>query len=195
MKLRERCIKLVKKNGLKGGILIFHPFRKKHMDGSECDEYQCPYLHKWVEGPHFHVLGYGKLIESDRFYSDSGWVYKNMGYRRSISWTVKYLLTHCGLGYYDEDRRFHTVTWFGLISYNKVVIEREKIEYKKVPCPECEKPLHEYLGYSGEGEIKLEQLTDNGVFEERVRIKVWCLSKNRQTKEVGLYKGYKKSNA
>jgi hypothetical protein len=136
-------------------------------------------------------LGYGRLKKSDEFYSDTGWVYKNKGYRRSISGTVKYLLSHCGLGYKESGNRFHSLTWFGLLAYNKVVIEREEIEYKKVPCPKCEEPLHEYLGYSGEGKIKLDELIDNGVYEERVRIKVWCLSKNRGTKDVGLYKGYK----
>ena len=59
-KLRQKAIKLAKKAGMVGFVLIFHPYRWKN--GIKTPENQ--YL-----SPHFHIIGFGYLQNSDQFYN------------------------------------------------------------------------------------------------------------------------------
>jgi hypothetical protein len=54
--------------GFWGGVIFFHPWRRRHMDGSECKRKDCHHKHQWVWGPHFHFVGYGRMREYSAAY-------------------------------------------------------------------------------------------------------------------------------
>ena len=166
--LKAKCIKLLKKSGLFGGCVIFHSHRK---DGLV-----------WFYSPHFHIVGYGCLINSDIFYEKSGgWIYKNKGVRKSVFGTVSYLLTHCGLGYNSDGVRvFHCVVWFGCLSYNKIVIESETKVLVPELCSKCKEPLHRFVScYYGGSDVDtykdFDSWEDMGIYVHIKRVRRYRL--------------------
>jgi len=129
-KLRVECYRILRKSGIIGGSVIFHPFREKKK------------TKVWYLSPHFHVLGYGWVVKTKEGYSEHGWVVKNVGLRKTVSGTALYQLSHCGV-----HKNYHAVTWFGHLSYNKLkVVPRPKPEKEKCPmCGEVLRPLY-YFG-------------------------------------------------
>jgi hypothetical protein len=115
--LRSRVYKVLKQVGIVGGSVIFHPFRESE-DGL------------WRFAPHFHVLGYGWHNGREI----QGWVVKNHGVRKSVSGTAIYQLSHAGV-----HKSYHTITWFGCMSYNK--LEVEPLVSEKPRCPLCDRKL------------------------------------------------------
>jgi len=113
LKLRKFAHKILQAHGFLGGCIILHPFRTlirfngKWINEETANTYQRKAIKnlqdppiKWVWGPHFHILGWGHLTKSDDFYDQTdGWVYKNLGPRKSVFATISYLLTHAGLAY------------------------------------------------------------------------------------------------
>jgi hypothetical protein len=133
-RLKGYAVKLIKKAGLKGGVIIFHSHR--------VNKFKQLYL-----SPHFHVVAYGYIMDSPAFEKMSkGWIYKNMGKRSTLAGTLIYALDHCGLSYEKDNpkRIFHALTWFGLLSYNQVGKREVFVEEKTVPCKACENELLEY---------------------------------------------------
>jgi len=112
-KLRSLAYRNVKRVGIVGGSCIYHPFRQ---DDSK----------KWFFSPHFHVVGYGW----HKGFAIPGWVIKNHGVRKSVHATVMYQLSHAGV-----HEKYHAVTWFGALSYNKLKVPQEVEEKPK--CPMC----------------------------------------------------------
>ena len=112
-KLRSGAYNVLKRVGIVGGSVIFHPFRQDRAK-------------KWFFSPHFHVIGYGW----HNGFAVRGWVVKNHGIRKSVHSTVLYQLSHAGF-----NKKYHTVTWFGELAYNKLRLE-PLVEAKPV-CPLC----------------------------------------------------------
>lgn len=113
-KLRSRLYVVLRRAGIRGGCVVFHPFRKG--SGST-----------WRFSPHFHVLAYGWLNS----YRDGGlWFLKNLGVRKSLHATLMYQLSHAGV-----HAEFHTTTWFGALAYNRLRIP-PLVEEPHV-CPLC----------------------------------------------------------
>lgn len=80
-----------------GGTFILHCERKKHTDGTECEDHNCRRKHIWVWGPHIHYVGWGYFKNSALFHKETRWIYKTVddgGNVRNIFKTVRYLLTH-----------------------------------------------------------------------------------------------------
>jgi hypothetical protein len=104
-----------------GGVVVYHPARKKHVDdGSACEEKKCPRGHVWERGPHWHYVGYGYFEYSDIIFEKTGWVLTDIDYKhpsnkafRKIDKTMAYLLSHAGLKYvsshvgHDPERAGH----------------------------------------------------------------------------------------
>ena len=71
-----------------------------------------------------------------------GWVYKTVRDKgkRDVYSTVRYELTHCGLGRYLRDTggvgRFDAITWVGYWSAGNVKVERKKV-LTSDKCPVC----------------------------------------------------------
>jgi hypothetical protein len=124
-KMREKSYGVLKHVNLLGGMMIYHPRRKKKSG-------------EWYYSPHFHVVGYGWIRDVRHVYVYSGYVVRNLGVRRSVKATVFYQLSHCGI---SED--YHTVTWFGCLSYNKLRVP--KIEDEPSVCPLCGQRLRKLL--------------------------------------------------
>jgi hypothetical protein len=137
---RNLAYQIAKQSGLWGGACFFHSYRLKCSScGSAIPDYNrtCSCGNSAFQlffSPHFHIQGFGWIRNTKEGFERHGWVVKNLGIRKSVFWTFQYLLSHAGVS------RFHTVTWFGKLSYNKL---------KNVPilgavrelCPFCGRAL------------------------------------------------------
>lgn len=139
--LRRKAYKLSMLVGLRGGCIIFHPWRYACLEcGSEKLEGRktCPKCgsgsFSWYLSPHFHMIGLGWIDGVERVYQDTGWVLKNLGVRESIFRTAQYALSHCGI--HDSH---HTVVWFGVMGYRNY--KAPKLKAKKPECPICDRQL------------------------------------------------------
>jgi hypothetical protein len=124
--LRKTAYKIARKAGIKGGLMIYHPYRFKP--------------ERW--SPHFHIVGYGLIKGAATIFKDTGWLVRNLGIRKTLAGTVKYQLSHCGV-----HKSFHAITWWGELSYNKMKIPKMP-DKPKPTCPLCgavRVPL-QYLG-------------------------------------------------
>lgn len=139
-KLRRKAYIISKKTGFLGGSCIFHPFRLEI--GSN----------RWYFSPHFHFIGYGWISGKKvaEIYASKGWISKNIGIRKTVFGTAYYQLTHAGV-WYGENRR-HSVTWFGVLSYNKLMIPKRVS--KPVACPYCGSKMVTLI-WIGEGDPPL----------------------------------------
>ena len=118
--LKKKCREILTKSGVKDGLMIYHPFSldKKKM--------------RWVCRPHFHVIGFGWLLENNKNMNKDGWVIKNKGVRDSLHSTVYYQLSHAGVS-----DNIHSVTWFGELGYRSKYAELIKVENEE-PNDYCE---------------------------------------------------------
>lgn len=140
--LKRLVLDLMKKAGVIGGCVTPHFWRQVGEKEELPDNVTIPAGLKdgdWYFSPHFHGITAGFLIPSDKFFNETGWVYKNLGKRKSIKNTVFYFLTHCA-----NHEKHHAVSWFGIYSYNKLVTDFIEIAEVNVPCSACGKALHEY---------------------------------------------------
>jgi len=109
--LKKKCREILANSGVKDGLLIYHPFKldKKNM--------------KWVSMPHFHVIGFGWLLDNNKNMNKDGWVIKNKGVRESLHSTIYYQLSHAGVA-----DHIHSITWFGELGYRSKYAELIKVE-------------------------------------------------------------------
>ena len=127
--MRKEVYKILKNLNAKGGCLIPHPFRaykQKQLDGN--------FKSLWYPRIHFHVVGFGWLGNTAENYRKSGWVVKNKGVRESNYGTIRYILSHAGI-----KKGFHTLTYFGDLSYSK--LSMPKYENELNLCPYCSKKM------------------------------------------------------
>jgi len=125
-KLRKRALVMSKQVGVEGGCMFFHPARFDKHDGK-----LLPYV-----SPHFHIIGFGWIKDTEILYKKEGYIIKNLGVRKTMGevfGTVQYELTHVGI-----KKNVHSVTWFGSLSYSKLRVQ--KMNYKRT-CPECKREL------------------------------------------------------
>ena len=109
-KTRRKAIRIAKKAGMIGGALIFHPYREDSKN-------------YWYFSPHFHILGYGWIVQTATIYDKTGWIVKNHRVRKSIGATAYYQLSHAGV-----KTRHHVISWFGALSTRALKVERDKNE-------------------------------------------------------------------
>jgi len=152
--------KVLKLLGLKGGALVRHPWRFrdketglmiawKNCDINPTSELAIPSVA--VRSLHFHILGFGYTMQSDKFHVLTGWIYKNKGVRKdkAIPRTMAYLISHAGV-----HGRKQTVRWYGIIANNKLTVtKRTELEAKL--CSICDLEMDKYQYYHGEP-IKVE---------------------------------------
>jgi hypothetical protein len=141
--LRSLAEKYALSVGVRGGIIIFHPWRLKCAQcGSEveregnshiCMQCGCDKT-VWIVGLHFHIVGTGRTdgarvkLLSER----TGWFVRNLGRRRTIKGTIHYQLSHCGVS-----KGFSTVVWFGIYAKHKFPM----MPAEEHLCPVCEAPM------------------------------------------------------
>jgi hypothetical protein len=140
---RQEAYRIAKSRGIRGGIIIYHERACRYYDEKVYTE-----SHSGFHGSHWHIIGDGWLHSVAELYKKDGWIVKNLRIRRrgGVFHTLTYLLDHClrafstgakGIDCHIAKVRIHTVTWFGVLSYNKLKIEKE-IGPKLVYCPICE---------------------------------------------------------
>jgi len=194
-----------------GGILILHPWRQIHLDGSQCGRHDCKEPHTWTWSPHFHYIGVGWWIRSDEFYEATGWTYTKFGYgtrkrrdvserQRSLINTLSYQLSHCGIlvegrHIYDADAQIpvqgtielaqvgQVVRYVGLFSNSKGGYRVESRSYEVQPCPHCKSELHTFdVVLDDEGNWHLH--ADRGPLMEWVEVRVWYINHRRRQKRL-----------
>jgi hypothetical protein len=130
---RRRAYVISRKSGFFGGSCIFHPFRENES------------TKEWYFSPHFHMIGFGWIEHTKEGYEEHGWVVKNVGLRKTVSGTALYQLSHAGV-----HERYHTITWFGSLSYNKLRVS--PLPQKEECCPICGNKLRQ-LWYFGSDDL------------------------------------------
>jgi len=165
--LRKDLLEILKLAGFTGGMIIFHPYRLPDDDGGDM---------RW--GPHFHVLAFGFIMKSNELYEQTGWVIKNKGIRYSLSGTISYELSHAGIwqgkrissrqGKDVAVRSLHTITWFGSLAYNKVVVGAVLTSIEVIRCKVCNEPMHEYKFDIVDGGINVLYEHDIGIRKDGI---------------------------
>ncbi len=152
-RLRSRAYAAAKRAGIEGGGWVFHRTRRD-CRGDREDPGE-------VDGPHFHVLGFG-WVEQPPERRRRGWVVKNLGVRRgraSVLGTARYVLDHshrreatASGGILPEGKsggETLTVTWTGRL------VPAAKIAPEGPYCPLCERCYHKSewleLEWAGQG--------------------------------------------
>jgi len=149
--IRKRCFDALKVRGVIGGAFIFHGFRYNKRKG-------------WYWSPHGHVLGYilggyaecrhcpypkckygcgGFVDKNYRLREKDGIYLKVKGKRKTVGGTAWYQLHHSSIDM--TKKRYHVVIWFGVCSYRKLKLTKEK---RKKLCPICGSALKKlrYIG-------------------------------------------------
>jgi len=141
LRARRQAYEIARTCGLIGGAMLFHPYRLKcSLCGSTIDDYtdscsKCglsSFLWHW--SPHFHVLGFGWIVNTAETYEKHGWIVRNLRVRKSVYWSFQYLLSHSGVS------SVHTTTWFGRLAYN-MLRAVPKLGVLHEVCPFCMAPL------------------------------------------------------
>lgn len=134
---RSLGYKIAKKHGLYAGSAIPHPYRLRCKKcKATIPDYQKQCLKcgsskfEWFFSAHWHYIGFGFIHGTAQGYKEHAWVVKNLGIRNSVYWTYQYILSHAGVS------KFHTVTWFGSLAYNKLK-HVPKLGSVREFCPEC----------------------------------------------------------
>jgi hypothetical protein len=136
--LRRKCYFVVRNSGVLGGSCIFHPFRQNEKTKA------------WYFSPHFHIIGFGWIRGTKRGYIRHGWIVKNAGIRKTVSGTALYQLSHCGV-----HEKYHSITWFGKLSYNRLRVPEKPLE--KEVCPICGSKLRLLLQIKACSDLKNEE--------------------------------------
>jgi hypothetical protein len=150
--MREAAYQALAACGMSGGIMIYHS-KRKHFSG------------EWYFAPHLHILGFGWIVDTEKYYHKTGIVVRNLRIRKTLSGTVWYQLSHAGI---DPTHRHNTVTWFGCMSYNKMHMSKDVEEHDL--CPYCGRELKEAV-WVGPGESPIKNAVEgedglNGSFSD-----------------------------
>jgi len=109
--LKKKARKLINQAGIEGGLMIYHPFSLDEKSG------------QWIVRPHFHIVGFGWVVDTKKISDSEGWVIKNKGLRDSLHSTIYYQLSHSGVS-----NDVHSITWFGSLGYRAKYADRFKVE-------------------------------------------------------------------
>lgn len=174
-----------------GGVLIFHPWRQVHLDGTECGRHDCNKPHKWEWSPHWHYLGWGYWRKSDQFYKLTGWTYSKLGQgvkqglgdesKRSVYNTVHYQLTHMGIFMDKHGMRQdgQSVRYVGMLSNSKGGYRREGYIVTTAACEACGEGLREYSVIVDLRKDKVLFLSDLGPHMQQEERKVWYINRTK----------------
>lgn len=149
---KQEIIKMAKKAGIVGGLIIYHPWRFRRLDNDEPISWKRCNINPLSEekipsygvySPHWHILGWGVLVKSNIFYHQTKWFYKNRGRRpnKQAYATLYYQLSHSVI-----DGRRQSLTWFGITANNKLTVDVEERYIAKL-CPWCQTPMRKYQHY------------------------------------------------
>lgn len=131
--MSKYAVKIATEIGLKGGMVIFHPYRQNGI--SDDDDLPEDYVPTATNdgnkrsarfSPHFHIIGFGWVTPSsaDFMQTHKGWMYKALrtGQKRlrtlpDVVGVVNYVMSHVGLYSEASVQRFgrkQSINWFGM---------------------------------------------------------------------------------
>lgn len=187
--LTKKARKMVEVLGVKGCVVIIHGYRikKEKMrevnDGATsagvnryrwCFDQDRPRDYLYFS-PHFHLLGWGYLMQSDDFHEQTGWIYKKHKTRplSDMEKTAYYLLSHAWL--------FGTGTnayrYWGALSPTRLGVKREN-SYQIEKCTICGRPLHR-LPVTLEGEILVQDIANSPTSKILIETRRYFIRKKR----------------
>lgn len=122
-KVKKTSYKLLRDSGIFSGVLFFHLWS---ISCKNCGlpEYKCGCINPqyyWRVHPHFHIIGYGYLVETlkiRKLYRD--WIIINVGSRKSIINTAYYFLSHISVWRKNNGRLTKAYSYFGEIQDRNV---------------------------------------------------------------------------
>lgn len=144
MAMRKKVYASLKRVHVFGGMMIYHP--KREAQGL------------WYFSPHFHIIGYGWVVDVRQNYVYSGYVVKNIGIRKTVGGTIWYQLSHAGV-----NEKHHTITWFGALYGKKLDVKYP--EKEEDLCPLCKSFMRKVL-YVGDGECSLPDVEGGYYFDD-----------------------------
>lgn len=171
-----------------GGVLIFHPWRQVHEDGTPCGVFKCQREHVWEWSPHWHFLGWGFFRKSDEFYRLTGWTYSKLGRgvklgendesERSAFATAYYQLTHAGIFMDRHGKRQNgqAIRYIGMLGNSKGGFNEETVSVNVASCETCKGDLHEYGVHVNRRTREVQFMDDWGLHRETVTEKIWYLN-------------------
>jgi hypothetical protein len=161
-KLKITATRLLKEAGIRGGVLIYHPYRMPKrikerlqplLDKNrywDAPRENILNLNEWYDyvylSSHFHGIGYGRIDGETvkKIYERTGWVIKflrHLSNENEIFGKAFYDLSHSAIV-----EGIKAVSWFGSLSYNKLHAVVSKRAYEQAYCPQCGAPLEvEYV--------------------------------------------------
>ena len=168
--MKKYAIKVATDAGLKGGMLIFHPYRQNGInedddlpDDYEIDPDNDGNPHHARFAPHFHILGFGFLNPASKDFEKQhkGWIYKaSQGKNRprtlsDIITRINYVMSHVGIISEDspyQPARIQTISWFGRCNSHVLTYIGEIRLYEEKLCEECGHNIvvHAVKGYNEE---------------------------------------------
>jgi hypothetical protein len=178
----------LRKLGVLGAIVMTHQYRdddEGRLDTSE---------DSW----HFHIVGvmpYGHLVNSDDFEARTGWVYKNLGQRKSLKDTIYYQMSHASITEYPIIREHeiviqhgHILRWFGNSSYNNLscIEDLDKRMSKHENCPDCGKMMHEKWFSDA-----IKAYVDQGLYIETIKFWIYFFSEPQLARLIKRFNQYK----
>lgn len=179
-------------NQLNGCLIIIHPWRKKHLDGSSCEDENCKKEHVWEYGPHAHLIGCG-FVETGKIKAELlNWTIKTIKPKeeRNSFDTIYYLLTHAGIRSETifingqkigiSQSKGHVYRWFGCFSYSKGGKQKVGQEEKVPECSNCGSKYHQYgvktvldSEYKPTGKNEPDYDLDEGEYQVKFNIYDW----------------------
>ena len=187
-KLKKWAIKYAQSVGVKGGYMVFHPFRQNGINDDDIlpEDYTPTETndlnkHSARFSPHFHIVGFGFITGTEKLFNQTGWIIKalRVGDKKitsvpEISGVLSYLKSHAGI--IDEKSpyqpsRYQSGVWFGVLAPNQFPLVGFVRMYTPQICPECGAPLkaHHVHGPNGDTSLlgDMEIVTDYPIFATR----------------------------
>lgn len=170
-KYRKMLYDALRIAGVKGAVIINHPFRQNHV-AAELLTYNGKPAQVWYPAPHFHVVGCGFLMQSDKFFEKTGWMYHLI---RAIDHTtfkgndtvesvINYAIAYQAGSHMGIVDGLQSVTYFGAFHSSKVQIS-EKIKTREpIECSLCAMFLHRHpRTLDDKGRMDWKNAPDDGV--------------------------------
>ncbi|MFX1383124.1 MAG: hypothetical protein ACFFBP_11840 [Promethearchaeota archaeon] len=140
---KEEIFPMLKDSGLFAGIIFTQLWSYKcQRCGKEEDTCSCQEqaLERKLN-PHFHVLGFGYLEDTETFREKhKDWIYVNLDRRKDAYHSIFYILTNVALWRKTSGKLKPAYQSFGYLRASKFVLSDIKITFFSDKCPICKKP-------------------------------------------------------
>ncbi|MFX0069530.1 MAG: hypothetical protein ACFFAO_00350 [Candidatus Hermodarchaeota archaeon] len=145
---RKEIYNKLKECGIFGGYVVTHAWSLRCKNCGEKEQNcKCEGTRlDWEINVHFHILGFGYLLNTSKFkkkYRD--WVVINAGRRKTAYNTAFYLLTHCAMWRNHKGRLMSAYEPFGVLRGNKFKVTGKEVKVVKLTCPHCKAPLRRVI--------------------------------------------------